>query len=265
MDTIPSSLKDQSPAFYDGYWQHVQDSYALYPTIRHRRRFIISVLRRLYGNRPFTLFDFGCGNGRLLRELKEEFHLPSANVGGSDISEEAVTATRAATGSTSVFHAAYPETSELFDAVICSEVIEHTERYAEILTWIYAHLAPGGRLLLTTQTGRIHACDCYTGHTQHFQLRPLVALLRSIGYSIHGAREWGFPLFTLQKYLTNVSFESIRTTYLEGGVTRWKKFVFDVAYALYFFHDLLPIGPQIYVVAGRDATAAVSNPASTPA
>lgn len=243
--------KDKSPAFYDGYWQHVEESYAHYPTIRHRRRFIINVLRKLHGGRPFTLFDFGCGNGRLLRELKEEFSLPSTSVGGSDISAEAVRATRENTGSASVYHAALPETSERYDAIVCSEVIEHTERYRDILVWIHAHLAPGGRLLLTTQTGSIHACDRYTGHTQHFDLSALVQLMTSIGYQMDLRREWGFPLFTVQKYLTNVQFDSIRTTYLEGGVTRWKKFVFDVAYVLYFLHDLIPLGPQIYIVARR--------------
>ncbi|MBI2636533.1 class I SAM-dependent methyltransferase [Candidatus Peregrinibacteria bacterium] len=256
----PPHTKDQSASFYNHYWQHVEGSYGLYPTIRHRKRFITARLRSLHPSGSFTLYDFGCGDGRLLRDLRNTFSLPPANIGGSDVADEAVRSTRAVTGSASVHRGAFPDIPDRYDAMVCSEVIEHTERYRDILAWIYEHLAPGGSLILTTQAGRIHASDRYTGHTQHFRLADVVAILRSLGYHIDYVRAWGFPFFTLQKYLTNMRFDHIQKTYMEGTPSLRKRVVFAVAYLLYFLHDLIPLGPQLYLVARRQAR----TPSTTP-
>jgi hypothetical protein len=130
-------------------------------------------------------------------------------------------------------------------------VIEHTKDYFYILRWIKNNLAEGGRLILTTQAGKIHASDKYTGHTQHFEITHLDAVLKHLGFEIEKSRAWGFPFFTLQKYLTNLRFEKVRLNYLEGELSLRKRFVFETAYILFYLHDLIRLGPQIYITAKK--------------
>lgn len=236
---------------YDAYWDRTEESYPHYPTIRHRRRFILQAIRNFCRGNPGSVFDFGCGEGTLLSVIQQQTMLGTDQIGGCDISGKAVESARRKLKSPHLFHASFPDTHASWDVMVCCEVIEHTRDYIRILTWIYKHTAPGGILILTTQTGGIHASDHYTGHTQHFRLHELRGLLRDIGWEIEKGRLWGWPFFTIQKYLTNVRFGTVRTRYLEGPMTRWKSLVFTIAYLLYFVHDLILWGPQIYIVARK--------------
>lgn len=235
----------------DTYWAHAEHSYPYYPTARHRRRFIVNTLARSPLPQPFTVFDFGCGEGTLLQAVQQEFDLPDDHIGGCDISAFAVESARAKLLSPHLHHALFPPLPNAFDVMICSEVLEHTTRYREILIWMRDNLRPKGLLILTTQAGRRHTSDHYTGHTQHFAIRPLTALLTELGFTIEHARLWGFPFFTLQKYFTNLRFDQIRRNYLEGPISGKRRIVFTIAHLLYFLHDGIPLGPQIYITARK--------------
>lgn len=235
---------------YDSYWGRVSGAYAFYPTVKHRRRFILSVLRNRL-RRGGLVFDYGCGDGAVLEAVRGEFGLDDEMVGGCDVSGRALALVRRRISSPFFYQGVFPNLDRQCQAVICSEVIEHTQQYEGVLRWIASHLLPGGLLVLTTQSGRIHASDIYTGHTQHFELKELCSLIRGLGFSVQYARRWGFPFFTAQKYMTDVGFDRVRTGYLEGDLTARKQGLFTLAYALYYIHDLIPYGPQIYVVAMR--------------
>ncbi len=243
---------------YDRYWENVDGSYRHYPTIRHRKRYVLGRIgdRAAREGAP-SVFDFGCGDGSLLEAIQRTWNLPADRVGGNDISPGAVEMARRRVNSPHLRVGEFPDLDRTFDVVVCSEVLEHTPRYLDTLRWIYRALSPGGEAILTTQAGRIHASDLYTGHTQHFSLASLKRALRDIGFEVVHARLWGFPLFTAQKYLTDVRFEHVRTAYLEGGLSLRKRIAFSLAYALYFLHDLIPYGPQIYIVVRRPRTASI--------
>lgn len=235
----------------DIYWQDTEHSYPHYPTVRHRKRFILKALRKHRPEGSFSIYDFGCGEGTLLKTIQQEFALNDADIGGCDISKEAIETAQAKLHTPHLSHALFPKLSRTFDVMVCSEVIEHTTQYESILRWMSENVSPGGLMIVTTQAGRIHASDRYTGHAQHFRLGELCSLITGMGMRIVTSRLWGWPLFTLQKYLTNVRFERIQHAYLEGELTARKKLVFGLAYLAYFFHDVLPYGPQIYLVARK--------------
>ncbi len=235
----------------DHYWEATEGSYPHYPTVRHRKRFILNAIQSAQLSPGFSVFDFGCGEASLLKSIQNRFRLQDGQLGGCDVSGRAVVSAKRKLKSPYFFHALYPECPKQFDVMICSEVIEHTRNYAEILRWMYKNLAPGGLMILTTQTGKIHGSDRYTGHTQHFRKRELDTLLREIGYSIERSYLWGWPFFTLQKYMTDIRFAKIQRNYLEGGLSLRKKCVFALAYAAYGVHDLIPYGPQIYITARK--------------
>lgn len=240
-----------SPGTADVYWGATEQSYAHYPTVRHRIRFVVRALRRHGITSAQSVFDYGCGEGTLLATFQRELGIPGERLGGCDISGRAVELAAQKTGSRHLYATSPPRIDTRFDAMTCCEVVEHTPAYRSLLAWMHGHLTERGLLVLTTQSGRIHASDRYAGHTQHFRLRRLVGELGELGFQPLLARAWGWPLFTLQKYATDLAFDGVRTRYLEGTMTRRKRLVFDAAYAAYFAHGLLPFGPQLFIVARR--------------
>jgi SAM-dependent methyltransferase len=179
--------------------------------------------------------------------------LAEANVSGSDISATAIAAARRRLPAAWIAVVDYPVLDAPLDLVICSEVLEHTTAYRRILEWTHGHLAPGGAAVFTTQAGPIHASDRYAGHAQHFALAALSDEMRHVGLAIERSYRWGFPLFSLQKWLTNWRFERIRRRYLEGGLTPRKRLTFAAAHLAYFLHDFIPFGPQLVVTVRRPA------------
>ena len=235
----------------DNYWALVKHAYDLYPTIRHRKRFIINTLKKYIDKTRFSVFDYGIGNGTLLKDIKDMFNLSETDIGGCDISSTAIELSKKKLHSPFLFNEQYPKLNKKFDVIVCSEVIEHTTQYKQSLEWIYNHLETTGILILTTQSGKIYASDKYAGHTQHFKLSELNSLLKEIGFHIKYLRLWGFPFFTLQKYLTNYKFSSIKEDFLEGEPHIKQRFIFGFAYIIYYIHDFINFGPQIYMVISK--------------
>ena len=248
---IHSDAALDSPYEANVYWQRTETSYPHYPTVRHRRRFILNTIRKKGVDESSRIFDYGCGEGGVLGAIQSEFNLDPANLAGCDVSEQAIEAARIKTRCSNLHVGGLPRTEKRYDVVVCSEVIEHTRSYLVVLEWIAEHLAPGGLLVLTTQSGKIHASDVFTGHTQHFDIRELTASMEAMGFQLRLARLWGFPMFSLQKRLTDLSFERIRDSYLEGEMSAWKRMVFDAAYLTFFAHDWIRFGPQIFIVASK--------------
>ncbi|OGJ55130.1 hypothetical protein A3D11_03610 [Candidatus Peribacteria bacterium RIFCSPHIGHO2_02_FULL_49_16] len=247
----------QAREVYDTYWESTEDSYPHYPTIRHRKRFILKEIQKFLQchSEPAegytSIFDFGCGEASLLTTIQQTFRIPQKHLAGNDISAFAVKRAQQKIPEGTFFPSAFPATDQKYHIIICSEVIEHTTEYQKILRWIFDHLRKNGLLILTTQSGRIHASDRYTHHTQHFKKSCLDALLKNIGFHIQSSRLWGWPFFTVQKYLTDVNFDHVRDRYLEGNISPSKKRIFNAAYASYHLHDLIPFGPQIYSTAKK--------------
>ncbi len=242
----------------DQYWRRTKDSYPHYPTIRHRKRFIRGVLQREGLGDDTFVFEYGCGSGGVLKDVRDQFLLRDTQLGGCDISSTAIELARRDIASPLLYISTSPELPRPCDVIICTEVLEHTTQYDKILKWSWENLAERGLLIVTTQAGKIHASDRYTGHTQHFQLPRLNALLVQLGFSLEQSRLWGWPLFTLQKYLTDVHFKSVQKGYLEGELTFKKRLVFGLATALYYLHDFIPFGPQIFIAARKPGSYALT-------
>jgi protoporphyrinogen oxidase/SAM-dependent methyltransferase len=247
-----AQIRDENPDYNpDVYWTDTRVAYPYYPTVRHRRRFIIDELKKYGVSSNAFIFDYGCGEGGVLSEVKRVFGLADKQLAGCDVSKKAVEIAKQKLKSPHFYAEVFPRLERRCDYVICSEVIEHTKDYFYILRWVKNNLADGGRLILTTQAGKIHASDKYTGHTQHFEIAHLDMVLKHLGFEIEKSRLWGFPFFTLQKYLTNLRFEKVRQNYLEGELSLRKRVVFEIANILFYLHDFIKSGPQIYIVARK--------------
>jgi SAM-dependent methyltransferase len=148
-------------------------------------------------------------------------------------------------------HTLSPLEEKTFNVIICSEVIEHTPDFRDILGWLYRHLEIDGLLLLTTQSGKIYQADRYAGHTQHFQRAAVSGYLEQAGFAVIQERSWGFPFYSLQKYVSDLRFDAVRTQFMESKRNWVTKFVFGGCYCLYFIHDLIAAGPQLYFTASK--------------
>ncbi|HVS04063.1 MAG TPA: class I SAM-dependent methyltransferase [Thermoanaerobaculia bacterium] len=255
------SLQDseaRNREYYERFWSADAAVYEAHPTSRHRKRFIVSVAAASGLRRGDFVFDYGCGTGMVLRTLRDRVGLDPRDLGGCDIAAAAVARVARDLSSATIVHGSFPEIDRPIRVAVCSEVIEHTPEYRDILRWLFDHLAPGGSLVLTTAGTPMDAPDVSYGHTQHFRLPGLRADLQQIGFEVVSARRWGFPFFSLQKLATRMFFDQVRQRVIEGGMGPLKRRLFAVAYRLYFVHDRIPWGPQIFVVARRPAAGRAS-------
>jgi SAM-dependent methyltransferase len=236
---------------YEEHWSNSVETYRNHPTSRHRRRFIMNRLRRIDPQPGDFIFDYGSGAGILLEEIKAQHALEDSDLGGCDISHAGIAAARSRLPGGTFFAREFPALSRPIDVAITSEVIEHTADYRAVLEWLSDHLAPGGHLVITTPGGTMDPPDEYYGHIQHFTLEQLSAILDEVGCTVNVARYWGYPFFTLQKWVTKRNFDRIRDRYMHGELDLTKRAIFTATYYTYLVHDLIPRGPQIFIHAQK--------------
>lgn len=235
------------------FWDEIENSYPIYPTVKHRKRFILKMLKKFSKiDDTSFIFDYGCGDGAIISQIMKNYNLSPSQISGSDTSLKSIEKCKKKTKSPLFYQELYPELTQECDAIICSEVIEHASNYKEILKWIFDNLKPNGILCLSTQGGKMYKIDEYSGHVHTFNINKLASDLEKIGFKIIYKRSWGFPFFTLQKYLTNFNFDKIKNEYLEGNPSKLKQFFFQIIYLIYFTEDLLNSGPQLYITAKKN-------------
>ena len=94
------------------------------------------------------ILDVGCGDGSFSHYIKDKFN----KIYGAEIAYEAALIAQKQNIITSVMdlNLSLPYKDNTFDAVICSDVIEHLFDPGFLLSEIYRVLRPNGQLVLTT-------------------------------------------------------------------------------------------------------------------
>jgi len=238
---------------YEEHWSSSVETYRSHPTSRHRRRFVMSHLDGIRPRPGTFVFDYGCGAGLLLEQIKSRHGLPDRDLGGCDVSAAGIDAARTRLPGAEFFVGEFPRLEREIDVAITSEVIEHTARYRDVLAWLADRMRPSADLIITTPGGALDPPDQYYGHIQHFTLEHLTDLLNDLRLTVRAARYWGYPFFTLQKWVTRKNFDRVRDRYMHGEMDRRKKAIFAATYYAYFVHDLLSKGPQIFIHAQKNA------------
>ncbi|WP_394821071.1 class I SAM-dependent methyltransferase [Pendulispora albinea] len=191
-------------ALYDDFWRSCPDFSRYNPGVLHRRRAIRKLLESI---RFKSLLDVGCGDAQLLYWLRGEGVSRDAELTGCDLSPETVETNRVRHPFAS-FHVLDLETAPLartFDAVICTEVIEHIENQAAAMRNLAQMVAPGGHLIVTCPTGKVHATERHFGHVRHPRPQELAGLLEGAGLEVVSLQNWGFPFYVALKHLTNLN------------------------------------------------------------
>ena len=165
------------------------------PLLRHLTDKIV----RLLGAPPGRVLDVGCGTGRVAVELAGRgFSVDALDLEPQVVEQAGALATRC--GASVRFFAAdfqgvdprFPD--ETYDAVVCSEVLEHVGPWRDVLANMARVLHPGGLLILTTPNGprQFSVLDKYAGHVRRFRWAELSAGLSD--FEVLEAFTVGFPL-----------------------------------------------------------------------
>lgn len=150
----------------------------------------------------------GCGDGENILWLRSILP-PHVRFHGVDLSSETVAANRqrmpfARFDTLNLVEAPLPQT---FDAVLCTEVIEHIDEQPRAVAHLAAMVAPRGHLVLTCPTGKVHATEKSFGHVNHPSPGELRRLIEGAGLRVVSIENWGWPLYSAMKYATNVNPE----------------------------------------------------------
>lgn len=185
----------------ESYWK-------LMPAPRMRIERVVKTIRAA---KPAVrrLCDFGCGNGDLLAALAK--HLPQTKLYGIDLSAQQIRENAAARPNMQwavddLTSAQYRFPFNLrCDVAVSSEVIEHVADPLLYLQNIRESLEPDGLLVLTTQSGPVHATERFVGHVRHWQAGEMAELLGSAGFRQVSVRNCGYPFHDLSKWAANLN------------------------------------------------------------
>lgn len=222
---------------------------------RFRVRTLLALLREIG---PASLADLGCGSGELLEEVRRAF--PSCRLCGLDLSPRQIEANRRRmpgvawrVADLDREEAIPPELAGGFDAVIASEIIEHVpspERFLRNARRLAR--APGGVLLLSTQSGPLRETERRVGHLRHFSVGEMRALFEASGWS--PARIWnsGWPFHDLSKWMANLDPDRTFRRFSDEPYT-WGQRSICLALRIAFRFNCGKKGAQLFAVGRCEA------------
>jgi SAM-dependent methyltransferase len=165
------------------------------PLLRH----LTDKILKMIGDPPGRVLDVGCGAGRVAVALARRGFQVEALDSEPRIVEQAQGFAARAGVEVRFFVADFQKADprfpgESFDAVVCSEVLEHVEPWRDIVGNIHRVLKPGGLFILTTPNDpkQFSALDEYAGHVRRFRWEELASGLS--GFTILEAFTVGFPM-----------------------------------------------------------------------
>jgi len=237
---------------YDEMWSRLEDFLHFNPGARQRRKLVLRALRR-HAPRATTVLDVGCGLGEMVSFLSDE--LPRARFTGMDFSPGAIESCgrRWPNHQWAVADVLTDALPAPYDAVVCSELLEHLDEPETALARIAASLEPGGTIVVTVPNGKVFATERAVGHVRHPSLAMLHAWFDSAALDVVEARRWGWPGYLALKYAANIDAERALTAFGSGAYSWPKRRANDLAYAVVRAGSLPDHarGPQAVVVGRR--------------
>ncbi len=133
--------------FYEDYWRNTG--------FKHLDHFPLKwsvVQQYIPRQKSITILDFGCGNGRLIAEMKKIN--PNANYIGLDVAQNALEEARRHLSNVVFYKVedgeSFPIKNNSIDFIFSSEVIEHVYNTESTFSEMARVLKPGGTAFITT-------------------------------------------------------------------------------------------------------------------
>ncbi len=223
---IMGSKMESYKSFYDEVGKNYPEEDIVYRSLggRLRRAFILTYLTSCKG----TLLDVGCNQGMYLREYTGGMKV------GMDISLSVLQRIRGRGEETPLVIGDAQSLNcfrtEVFDTMICSEVLEHVAYPRKVLRGMIRLLKPGGQVLVTVPNYR--------------RKRPeWVDIGTMKGYGVHGIKadtyfHTAFRTDELAEMGESAGFDIIETGTLEKGVKYAAKIPFLFFRVLRFLNGM---------------------------
>jgi 2-polyprenyl-3-methyl-5-hydroxy-6-metoxy-1,4-benzoquinol methylase len=244
------SATEQNRAYYDQVRPGKDDYFRKMAAPRFR---VAEFIRLLQQESFVTLCDLGCGGGQLLQEIAA--HYPAAKLCGIDLAETQIEANRKAMPSATFFaqnldspSLEWAKTMGSFDVVIASELIEHVGDPLLLLRNARALTRPGGRFLLSTQSGPLRETERRVGHQQHFSASQMESLLLEAGFRPQRIYNTGFPFHDLSKWYANLNPNASMTQFAEKEYGLWENTVCLLLRTAFCFNSKTR-GAQLFAIA----------------
>lgn len=236
---------------YNDYWSSLTVSHGDHPGNRFRYKLIADELAEC-GLQPRAVLDCGCGDGSLLSVIAQR--IQCGKLDGMDIADN-VPLQRA--GLPIQFRAqdlgrpVPQEMHEVYDLVLCSEVIEHVENDEMVLRNLADLTAPDGTVVLTSQTGKIYRTEEFLGHIRHYSLRDLCTRVEQAGLKVQKSYVAGWPWLNVQKITAHYLQDTV-----QKNVVRATHLSFKMRALFALLSRLYPLtsrrlGPQILILASK--------------
>jgi SAM-dependent methyltransferase len=227
------------------------DAHRYSPAPRHRRRLIAHALRDL---RPAEVLDAGCGQPFLLADLRARLGVRCFGCDVSDavIEDPAWTGVADELRVVDLERETWPD-GRTFDAVVCSEVLEHVSDWRAALGNVVAMARR--YVLVTVPGGKRRPMDAIVGHHRHFAPEEIAAALREDGCEPLWARRWGWPVHSLYRW--GISRAGADRMYDAFGTERYGRPQIALSNALYgafFVNDLFHRGDQVMVLGAKGSS-----------
>ncbi len=230
--------------FYDDIWVAWRDMQRYAPAPRYLRRMVLRELGRLQFS---SVIDVGCGEGSLLRMIRDRY--PGLTLAGSELSRTALQYSREQLPNADLMiwniEADSPPLSA-YDLVVSVQVLEHLkddlgalQKLRRIFRKYIIISVPGGKL---DERGRRN------GHYRHYTRQGLVETMERAGFTVIRSFTCGWPVhsFLYRQLVRHLPQRSIEATGL-GSYTLMKRAVMQVgdwAYRL----NLPFIGTEVFAV-----------------
>jgi len=223
-------MEEAGGAFYDAAWADKWiDCSRLGPSLRHRRRVILELVRGLEFR---SILDVGCGNGANLVEFLAAHPVP--RVAGIDVSPEGVRLARGRLphGDFYELDITAAHLGRTFDLVLCCDVVEHIED--DLAAFRHMRAMTGRHLVVTTIQGTMRPSEREIGHVRNYTRAGLEARLREAGLIPERTVEWGFPFYSpIHRTLLERAGPGIS----EGRFGPARRVLAALLYALFFLNS----------------------------
>jgi 2-polyprenyl-3-methyl-5-hydroxy-6-metoxy-1,4-benzoquinol methylase len=234
---------------YDKWWTDFVSTNIEDPGTAYRADFILKIIKNLGVK---NIADVGCGSGQLIKKISK--NIQGLNLTGFDVSQKIIDINKNNYKDAEFFCLNLNDDviiDRKFDMVICCEVIEHLRNWEKSIETLSKLALPGGYVLITTQSGKIHKHHEALGHLKHFNKKEIEEQLKKNGMKIIESSYAGWPFMNLKNILAHIFIKNIKKNMLssqEQGVLN--RFIFKIFGFLYKISSK-KFGPQIFVLSKK--------------
>lgn len=171
----------------------------------HTRK--LQVVLELLGKKNKNILDVGCASGWFLSEIKKSN--PNARCTGVDVYKSAIDYGKKKYKSLTLLSIdahVLPFKDELFDSVVCTEVLEHVVEPQKVLREIVRVLRPGGIAVIEMDTGNVlfRLVWYWWTHLRHgvwrdshihsFTATKLETMIKKAGFTIEKKKDFNYTM-----------------------------------------------------------------------